>query len=111
MKLGNFPSHNLATSPSGCTAASFSNSLTTSKGLVTCHLASVRLDGCPTAVVKVLSELSCSSTRGYSHTFPSAVDSTRDTDSGGSIVYGRDSSLNCKERNISSSVYRIKCQH
>ena len=101
-------SHSLASSPPLHALARFNSSVTTSIGLVTCHLASVRLVGCPTAVVKRSSGLSCSSTRGCSRDFPpSAAASTKETDSGGSIVYGSVASVNCNERNISSSVCRI----
>lgn len=79
----------------------FSNSATTSRGLVTCHLASVRLDGCPTAVVNMSSGVSCSSTRVSACPFSTGIS---ETDSGGSIVYGRVVSGNCNARNMSSSV-------
>src|SRR6266404_2064910 len=81
---------------------SLSSSATTSSGLVTCHLASVRFDGGPMAVVKMVSGLSCSSTRGCLRAFPSP---TSETDSGGSMAYGKGPSVNCKARNMSSSVY------
>src|SRR6266702_4153898 len=102
-------SRHASPSESLCTPTSFSSSATTSSGLVTCHLASVRFDGCPTAVVKRSSGVTRSSTRGCSRVLSSA---TSENDSGGSIVYGRDASVNCNERNMSSSVYcgAEKCQ-
>jgi hypothetical protein len=96
-------------SQSLCTPTSFSSSVTTSCGLVTCHLASVRFDGCPTAVVKMSSGVNCSSVRWGSRIRSSAIS---ETDSGASIMYGRGDSMNWNARNMSSSVYcgRGECQ-